>query len=109
MREVASHLMTASWVSHLKNLCQLLCSCSLCYTNDQERKDCRTLSNFKGKLVVLDHVHFVVGHPQKKGLSPIVKPIMSVNSVSCVDQLSFVLAMTKVPVVAQNNWFKICL
>ena len=39
---------------------------------------------------VADHVLFVVRHPQRKELSPIVKQIKSVKGISCVDQLSFV-------------------
>ena len=45
---------------------------------------------------------FVVGHPQKKRLSPIVNQVKSVKGVSCVDQLSFVQNVTNVPVVSQN-------
>ena len=53
-------------------------------TGSQETlEDCQTLNV---NSFVADHVPFVVGHPQKKGLSPIiVKQIKCVNGVSFVD------------------------
>ena len=50
---------------------------------------------------VVNHVPCVTGLPQKKGVTPIVKPIKSVKGVSSVDQLSFVH-----PVI---NVHKICM
>ena len=41
------------------------------------------------------HVPFFV-HPQKKGLSPVVKSVKCVKGDSCVDQLSFVQNVTNV-------------
>ena len=49
----------------------------------------------------VNHVPFVTGQPQKKGLRPIIKVVKSVKGVSCVDQLSFQL-VTNVHAVAQN-------
>ena len=62
-------------------------------------EQCQTLSVDS---FVADHVPYVVGHPQKKGLHPVVKSIMSVKGVYCVARSSFVQTVTNIPVVAQN-------
>ena len=51
----------------------------------------------------MNHVSFVAGQLQKKGLSPIIVQQMKyVKGVSCVDQLLFVQPVTSVHTVAQN-------